>query len=201
MQDTKTTSLCHICYRHCEAERVTKSDGVYLVKTCPEHGTSSYLVEQNIEFYNSLQYDKSGYSIPQGIMIEVTDKCNLNCPHCYHQPDNKTQDKPIEQILYQIEHRFNADAGAVILAGAEPTVRKDLPELIVQIKQLLKRLGRPEDVCILTNGVKLSDRKWVKEIAEAGTNMVMIGMNHHSYQGMKVHEKQLKGIDNCIAEG
>jgi len=201
MQDTKTTSLCEICYRHCEAERITKSDGVHLIKHCPEHGTSDYLVEVDVDFYNNLMYDKTGYSIPQGIMIEVTDKCNLNCPHCYHKPDNKTQDKPIEQILWQIEHRFNPNAGAVILAGAEPTVRKDLPELIVQIKKLLKKLGRPEDVCILTNGVKLSDRAWVKKIAEAGTNMVMIGMNHHSYQGMKVHEKQLKGIDNCIAEG
>jgi molybdenum cofactor biosynthesis enzyme MoaA len=201
MQDTKTISLCHICYRHCEAERVTKSDGVYLIKQCPEHGVAKYLVEHDVEFYQSLMYDKSGYSIPQGIMVEVTDKCNLNCPHCYHKPDNKTQDKPIEQILYQIEHRFSAEAGAVILAGAEPTVRKDLPELIRQIKQLLKRLGRPEDVCILTNGVKLSDRAWVKEIAEAGTNMVMIGMNHHTYQGQKVHDKQLEGIKNCIAEG
>jgi hypothetical protein len=103
--------------------------------------------------------------------------------------------------LDQIEHRFHAESGAVILAGAEPTVRKDLPELIRQIKALLKRLNRPEDVCILTNGVKLSDRAWVKEIADAGTTMVMIGLNHHSYQGATVHQKQLQGIDNCIAEG
>ena len=114
MQDTKTTSLCHICYRHCEAERITKSDGVHLIKHCPEHGSSDYLVEPDINFYNNLVYDKAGYSIPQGIMIEVTDKCNLNCPHCYHKPDNKTVDKPIEQVLWQIENRFNADAGAVI---------------------------------------------------------------------------------------
>ena len=84
MQDTKTISLCHICYRHCEAERITTADGVYLNKTCVEHGSSSHLIETDINFYNSLDYDKSGYSIPQGVMIEVTDKCNLNCPHCYH---------------------------------------------------------------------------------------------------------------------
>jgi molybdenum cofactor biosynthesis enzyme MoaA len=201
MKDTKTISLCHECYRHCEAERITKSDGVYLIKTCPEHGTTSHLVEHDVDFYNQLHYDIAGYSIPQGIMIEVTDKCNLNCPHCYHKPDNKTVDKPINQILWQIENRVDPEAGAVILAGAEPTVRKDLPELILQIKSLLKKLKRPEDVCILTNGVKLADRDWVKQIAEAGTTMVMIGMNHHSYQGMKVHEKQLEGINNCIAEG
>ena len=201
MEDTKTTSLCHICYRHCVAERITTDKGVFLNKTCEEHGTSTYLIESDIDFYNKLEYDKSGYSIPQGVMIEVTDKCNLNCPHCYHGPDNKTVDKPIEQILWQIENRFDASAGAVILAGAEPTVRKDLPELISRTKVLLKELKRPEDVCILTNGVKLADRNWTKKIAEAGTTMVMIGMNHHSYQGEKVHKKQLQAIENCNAEG
>ena len=149
MEDTKTTSLCHICYRHCVAERVTMPDGVYLKKTCVEHGESTHLLETDINFYNQLEYDKSGYSIPQGVMIEVTDKCNLNCPHCYHGPDNKTIDKPIEQILWQIENRFDASAGAVILAGAEPTVRKDLPELVERTKVLLKELNRPEDVCII----------------------------------------------------
>jgi len=201
MEDTKTTSLCEICYRHCKAVRETRDSGVYLTKTCVEHGIKTIMVERDVKFYKELQYDVSGYSIPQGIMIEVTDKCNLNCPHCYHKPDNKQTDKPIEQILNQIEHKFHPAAGAVILAGAEPTVRKDLPELISQTKSLLKRLGRPEDVCILTNGVKLSDRAWVKEIAAAGTTMVMIGLNHHSYQGKTVHQKQLQGIDNCIAEG
>ena len=59
MQDTKTTSLCEICYRHCEAERITKPDGIHLIKHCPEHGTSDYLVEIDTEFYNNLVYDKT----------------------------------------------------------------------------------------------------------------------------------------------
>lgn len=201
MEDINTISLCDHCYRHCTAKRITREDGVYLVKTCEEHGVIEHMIERDIEFYKKLHYDVSGYTIPHGIMVEVTDKCNLNCPHCYHKPNNKQTDRSIKQILTQIEERFHAESGAVILAGAEPTVRKDLPELISQIKALLKRLGRPEDVCILTNGVKLSDRAWVKEIAAAGTTMVMIGLNHHTYQGETVHQKQLQGIDNCIAEG
>jgi len=201
MEDIKTISLCETCYRHCEAERVTRADGVYLVKTCEEHGVMQHMVERDIEFYQQLHYDVEGYTIPHGIMVEVTDRCNLNCPHCYHKPDNKLTDRSIESICEQIEEKFHAESGAVILAGAEPTVRKDLPELIAEIKKLLQRLGRPTDVCILTNGVKLSDKSWVKEIAAAGANMVMIGVNHHTYQGHTVHQKQLQGIDNCIAEG
>ena len=68
MEDTKTTSLCEICYRHCVAERVTKAEGVFLNKTCPVHGDSSYLIETDINFYKELTYDKAGYSIPQGTL-------------------------------------------------------------------------------------------------------------------------------------
>jgi MoaA/NifB/PqqE/SkfB family radical SAM enzyme len=205
MNDTKTLSLCHICYKHIPAERITKGDAVYLIKTCPEHGRMEYMVEHDVEFYNKLGYDRQGYSIPQGIMIEVTDRCNLNCPHCYHEPDNKIVDRPIDSILNQIKnlkslHPF--DTNAIILSGAEPTVRKDLPELIEAICKLIKDLDKgQQDVCILTNGVRLSDRAWVKRIAKAGAKMVMIGLNHPDYQGEKIHKKQLQGIDNCIAEG
>ena len=49
--------------------------------------------------------------------MEVTDKCNLNCPHCYHKPDNKTvADKPMEQILGQKMENDLMRLGAVILA-------------------------------------------------------------------------------------
>ena len=70
MEDTKTTSLCHICYRHCVAERVTMPDGVYLKKTCVEHGESTHLLETDINFYNQFIfkfnlllyiYDPKGY--------------------------------------------------------------------------------------------------------------------------------------------
>ena len=201
MDDVKTISLCHLCYRHCEAERITKTDGVYLTKNCPEHGVSSFLIEPDLSFYKNLNYCKDGYTIPDGVMIEVTDKCNLNCPHCYHKPNNKITDKSIENILWQVEHRLHAEAGSVILAGAEPTARKDLSYLITELKKKLKQLKRKEDIAILTNGIKFSNREFTKQIAEAGITAVMIGLNHHTYQGATVHQKQLEAINNCIAEG
>ena len=76
-----------------------------------------------------------------------------------------------------------------------------MPELITQIRNTLRKCNRKEDIAILTNGVKFSDRNWTRQIAEAGITAVMIGMNHCSYQGKKIHEKQLIGIDNCIKEG
>jgi uncharacterized radical SAM superfamily Fe-S cluster-containing enzyme len=196
-----TMSLCEHCYRHVPAEKFERDGSIWMKKTCPEHGISEYMIERNAEFYNTLEFDPYGYDVPSGIMIEITDRCNLKCPHCYHEPENATTDKPISLIMYQLES-WPKDAGSVILAGAEPTLRKDLPELISTIDQWQKNTGRDDqDITILTNGVKFSDRQWVQQIKDAGCRAVMIGLNHHSYQGQTVHKKQLKGIENCIEAG
>jgi hypothetical protein len=80
----------------------------------------------------------------------------------------------------------------IILAGAEPTVRKEIFDLIDYCNQN----GRKPS--ILTNGVKLSERKFVENLIMHKTEAVLIGLNHWSYQGKKIHQKQLKGIKNCI---
>ena len=197
----ETVSLCEHCYRHVPAEKFVRDGSVWMKKTCPEHGVSEYMIERDAEFYHSLEFDPYGYDVPSGIMVEVTDRCNLKCPHCYHEPESATTDKPIDLILSQIES-WPDDAGSVILAGAEPTIRKDLPRLIERVVKLQEDLGRShQDVTILTNGVRFADKSWVQEIAQAGCRAVMIGLNHHSYQGKTVHKKQLQGIKNCVDAG
>ena len=197
----ETVSLCEHCYRHVPAEKFVRDGSVWMKKTCPQHGVSEFMIERDEEFYNSLKFDPYGYDVPSGIMVEVTDRCNLKCPHCYHEPESATTDKPIELILKQIES-WPDDAGSVILAGAEPTLRKDLPELIQSVALLQQQMGRAhQDITILTNGVRFADRSWVQEIKQAGCRAVMIGLNHHSYQGETVHRKQLEGIENCKQEG
>lgn len=197
----RTVSLCEECYRHIPAEKYERDDSIWMRKTCPEHGETEYMIERDAEFYNTLEFDPYGYDIPSGVMIEVTDRCNLKCPHCYHEPENATTDKPLGYILQQVES-WPDDAGSVILAGAEPTLRKDLPELIRNIRHIQNRLNRThQDITILTNGVKLADKKWTEDIAKAGCRAVMIGLNHPSYQGKTVHRKQLEGIKNCKEQG
>lgn len=197
----ETLSLCEHCYRHIFANTFERDGKIWMGKKCPEHGYSEYVIERDAEFYKSLIYDPFGYDIPSGVMIEVTDRCNLKCPHCYHEPENASTDKPIGYILQQVES-LPAEYGSVILAGAEPTLRKDLPEVIRNIRHVQARQGRSDaDVTILTNGIKFSDKSFAEEIANAGCRAVMIGLNHQTYQGETVHRKQLQAIQNCKDAG
>lgn len=197
----ETVSLCEHCYRHVPAKKFIRDGSVWMSKQCPEHGYSEYMIEKDADFYNNLEFDPYGYDVPSGIMIEVTDRCNLKCPHCYHEPENATTDKPIDLIMSQLES-WPRDAGSVILAGAEPTLRKDLPDLIRRIYHWQQATSRvDQDITILTNGVKFADQEWVQKIKDAGCRAVMIGLNHHTYQGDTVHQKQLQGIKNCKEAG
>lgn len=201
MEIKKTVSLCEHCYQHVPAEVFERDGSIWMNKTCLQHGTIEYMIERDADFYHSLDYNVYAYDIPNSIMVEVTDRCNLNCPHCYHEPENKSVDKPVDLILKQIKS-WPEEAGGVILAGAEPTVRKDLPQLIKTIREFQLNNNREhQDITILTNGVKLSDKSWVQEIKNAGCRAVMIGVNHPSYQGETVHRKQLEGIKNCKEVG
>lgn len=205
MEDGKkisdTTSLCETCYMHIPSTVFERDNSIWLGKTCLEHGYTEHMIERDADFYHNLHYNYDSEFTVNGTMIEVTDRCNLACPHCYHEPENKVQDRPIESILAQMS-TWPIDTNAVILAGAEPTLRKDLPALIKAIKDFWAKRDLPDmHVIILTNGLKFNNIKFCRELEQAGTTSVLIGMNHKSYQGEKVHNKQIQGIKNCKEVG
>jgi hypothetical protein len=148
------------------------------------------IVEIDKEFYYSLEHTGEDLRYNQ-ILFEATDRCQLNCPHCYHLPDNKIKDKSIEDILCQVKEF--PKSSRPMLAGAEPTLRPDFIEFCKSIKEL-----NFEAFDVLSNGIKFADREFAEQSNYAGLYHACIGLNHWSYQGKRVHEKQLKGIKNLI---
>jgi hypothetical protein len=112
-------------------------------------------------------------------------------------PDADSIDPSIDYILSLIK-TYPDDGYPVSLVGAEPTVRKDLPELITAIQQLP---GKPRGIMILTNGVNLSDAEYTKKFASIKNVMWTIGLNHPDYQGHTVRRKQMDGIKIALECG
>ena len=194
MYKIETLSVCHHCYRHVPAVKFEKDGSIWLTKTCKIHGESTHLVEPDAEFYLNYNYERHGLGT---YFIEITNKCNLTCPHCYQMPDNKSLDTEIDLILEKIKS-WPDDGFNIALAGAEPTVRKDLPLLLEKIKELP---GKPRSVMILTNGVKLADKDYVKSLVHLKHIRWTFGLNHKDYQGEAVRKKQMQGILNCLELG
>ena len=192
MRNIKNTlSICHHCYRHVSATRFERDGSIWLTKTCPEHGDSTHLVEPDAEFYNNYNYRRHAL---QSYFIEITNRCNLTCPHCYQMPDNKSTDPAIETMLDKIQS-WPDDGYPVALVGAEPTVRQDLPEIINRIHTLP---GKKRTVMVLTNGVNMHKDEYARKFEGIDNLMWTIGLNHTDYQGPVVRRKQMQGIENMI---
>jgi sulfatase maturation enzyme AslB (radical SAM superfamily) len=192
-----TVSICKDCYYHVPAIRYEKNGSVFMCKYCKEHGLSHHMIERDKDFYHSQVYNKGKFfNFDGGTLIEITDRCNLDCPHCYHLPDNKTIDVSREEILDRIR-AWPLGANGVdqcILAGAEASLRSDFSELIKDIRGIHTDLR----VGIITNGIRFADMDFCKEAQQAGIGGFSLGLNHPSYNGhAKVRQKQLQAITNA----
>ena len=182
-----TISLCNECYRHIPAIVYEQDDVIKISKDCQHHGKQEAIVEVDKEFYYGLKHHHYVKSFNQ-VLFEASDRCQLNCPHCYHLPDNKIQDRSIDSVIYQLK-QFPTDCSPM-LAGAEATLRPDFIELCSEMSKL-----NFEHLEVLSNGLKFANEKWTSDVYDAGVTEMCFGLNHPSYQGEAVHNKQLRALD------
>jgi molybdenum cofactor biosynthesis enzyme MoaA len=191
---TDTISLCEQCYRHIPATRFEKDGKMMLGKTCPKHGYQEATLDVNIDFYKSQQYQRRR---PSSYWLDITNRCNLDCPHCYQMPDNNSKDPGIDYLLSEVMS-WPDNGYPVSLVGAEPTVRKDLPDLVSAIQALPIKT---RSVIIVTNGVYLAKWDYVKRFQGIPNLKWTFGLNHPDYNGGQIRVKQMEGLENCIKLG
>lgn len=197
----ETVSICHECYKHVPALKYVLDNKLYLVKHCEEHGTHRYVIENDYEFISKLTCSYKTMNYNDMVLIEVSDKCNIDCPHCYHIPNNKIKDPAIESLLAQIkviDEKIKTQSSlgewSVCLAGAESSMHKNFHELVSEIKNYNKKIT----VQVMTNGIRFADLDFTKRAKAAGVNSLLVGLNHPNYiDNETIRRKQLLAIDNC----
>jgi hypothetical protein len=138
-----TTSLCPQCCTEIPAT-VTAMDQAIMTKTCPTHGRFDSVVENSGVFYKEVQQNLTGI-IYHGLIIDVTYKCNLRCKWCFQ--DLQTKEPTFNSIMALVNESPNNYP--IILSGGEPTLRKDLAEIVTEI-------SKNHPVMVLTNGYRIN---------------------------------------------
>ncbi|HVP40619.1 MAG TPA: radical SAM protein [Candidatus Krumholzibacteriaceae bacterium] len=216
-----------------DAEIFEKDGKVYIKKTCPEHGEYTELYWSDYEQYKraeKFRKDGTGLNNPRtktvkgcpndcGIcpqhkshtalaIIDVTNRCNLRCPVCFanaaasgivYEP---TQEE-IRAMLINLRRNDPVPATALQFSGGEPTVRKDLPDLVRMAKELGFR-----HVEVNTNGVVLSQNvDFCRALADAGVSTVYLqfdGLTSDVYRftrGKDLLDVKMKALENCRKAG
>lgn len=100
------------------------------------------------------------------LLLNVTEHCNYSCPTCYASalaPGTPKGDElpSIDQVLHTVDTMIEREAGkvsVVMISGGEPTVRKDIEELLLRIME--RNVTR---VMLNTNGRRIAkDDRFLK---------------------------------------
>lgn len=115
------------------------------------------------------------------LLLTINEKCNLNCLFCSAKGRKKNTGLASPQAL------LNQARKGLIITGGEPTLSKDLFEVIKEAK---KRLLFVE---LQTNGTNLCYRNLVKQLVGEGVDLFNINLPSHENS---VHDKltQTKGM-------
>ena len=206
--------LCNSCNDLVKAVRVERDNQIFLVKDCPRCGITETLISSDSGRYKAkAAMDKDTESLecklnclqckhPQNpglVFLDITNRCNLNCPICIN--NTPSMGFLFEPPLDYFEKIFMALAKleprpAIQLFGGEPTVRKDLFDII----KMAKRYGLRTR--LVTNGLKLADEDYCRELIRLRTTILIAydGENPETYQVLRGNAKTLdlkkQAIDN-----
>ena len=222
----RTKSVCPVCLRVLDAQKRAEKDGVYLDKTCPEHGSFSALIwEGNLASYTAWNRENRAVDPPrQGkepskgcpldcglctahqrkgccVLLELTRRCDLRCPVCFASA-GEGGDMSLEEIAAQYDYLM-AHGGPfnIQLSGGEPTMRDDLGEII--------RLGREKGFTFFqlnTNGLRLAaEPAYARELKAAGLSTVFLQFDalddgvYEILRGRALLKEKLRCVENCAA--
>lgn len=229
----QTKSLCPECLQVLEANIFEEDNKVFIEKTCPDHGKFTELYWSDYEQYqraetfrtegtgltNPRTETKLGCPLDCGIcpehkshtglaIIDITNRCNLTCPVCFANAATAgyVYEPTKQQIIEMLENLRNNQPvapPALQFSGGEPTIRKDLFELIKKAKEL-----GFHHVEVNTNGLRLAqDVDFAKGLVEAGLSTIYLqfdGLTSDVYKftrGVDLLDIKMKAIENCRKAG
>jgi uncharacterized radical SAM superfamily Fe-S cluster-containing enzyme len=229
-----TNSLCPECLTVIEARIDQDGEFIYMDKACPRHGPFRELISTDPEFFSlMLQRDRAMLrgltnpldgkqkscpdgcgpcsehrGVPMMLNIDLTNRCNLNCPVCFANADASGQvvEPSIEEVRRMLDAACEVDVVRPVcfqFTGGEPTVHPDFCEAL---REASKR-GFAQ-IQVATNGLKFAhDPEFAFAAAEAGLNIAYLqfdGMSDQVYKrarGRPLLEIKLKAIVNLFSAG
>ena len=100
--------------------------------------------------------------------------CNDNCWHCFLPMNEFKRDLTTEQVISVLEKARKEGVDIIALTGGEPTIRKDIFEIV----EYANGLGF-ERIEIQTNGRMLSLSGFAKKLEKAGATDIYLSIHSH----------------------
>ena len=180
-------------------ERTAKADYeklVYSISTLAQTEKIDPVTFLEIEKEEPFTYQ---YSAPLRMDLALTFRCQNDCVHCYAGGPHETPELSTTQWKSVIDKLSEIGVFILTLTGGEPTLREDLPELLLYAQNKGMVTG------LISNGRKLMDKAYVDALEKSGLDFVQVTLESHKPQ---VHDKMtsekgswketVSGIQNAV---
>ncbi|WP_087035911.1 GTP 3',8-cyclase MoaA [Thermococcus litoralis] len=131
------------------------------------------------------------------LRISLTNECNLNCFYCHREGQTLSfQEMKPEEIERIVRIASQLGIKKVKLTGGEPTIRKDIVEIVRRIRPYV------EDLSMTTNGTTM--KLLAEPLKEAGLDRVNISLDtldrkkYKSITGFDMLPQVLEGIEKAV---
>jgi uncharacterized radical SAM superfamily Fe-S cluster-containing enzyme len=202
-----TRSICPECKRVLPARVYSKSNKVFLKRSCPEHGVFDEVYWESVsEFNRARRFAKNGTGVSTfnvsltkndgsncpfdcGLCtnhqnhtalanIALTNRCDLSCWYCFFyvkegQPIYEPSLEQIDRMLLSLRAQKPLPANAIQFTGGEPTLRKDLLDII----RLAKKRGF-NHIQLNTHGINFASNPGLAEkVFKAGVSTIYLSFD------------------------
>lgn len=232
----ESISCCPECLKILPAIKSVEGNNVFLTRTCPDHGEFKVLISKDVKRFLDKTFTSVGKEVyehqtevregcPQDCgwcpdhkqhictgLIEITDKCNLECPVCYFGTSGKN-DISINEFKSRLNTLLRTEGGkldVLQISGGEPTLHPEFSQIL--IRALEEKIER---VVINTNGLSILTSDFVFDIIEknkdrteiylqfdgfnSDANTFLRGKNLLQKKKEVIHKLDNAGIKMCLA--
>ena len=134
---------------------------------------------------------------PPVVFWSVTQRCNLNCTHCY--VDQDLTEMPFDEACMIIDQLSEAKNHILIFFGGEALLRKDIFDLMRYASK------KNINVALASNGTLIT-AQMANRLKDIGVGYVQVSIDglkdvHEQIRGVDTFDKAISAIKNCVNEG
>ena len=124
------------------------------------------------------------------VLLDMGSECNNNCIFCVVADGRNMPNMATEEAKDQMYQARENGANEVVLTGGEPTIRKDLIEIVKYARDIGYTL-----IQLQTNARMLSYKEYVDKLVKAGVNEFVPAIHAHTAE-LHDYITQVKGSFN-----
>ena len=129
------------------------------------------------DIYKRTEAERADRPSPITVVIEPTDRCNLNCPGCYAKSTRAGSDVPYERLEAMIQEVTEMGVSLITISGGEPFLREKSDHSLTRLAERFKDRG----FLVYTNGTMI-DEEIANALARVGNIFPAISIEGFEHQ-------------------